>query len=365
MAQKWLVVLVVFVALVSSAQAKPLFSSSAPQPSIVLPPPFPPPFPPPNKRFLRQAWHAPLSVSSGTWYPTPAPSRTWFAIDCSADGRKVVAAALFDTIYRSPDSGATWVQTGAPTNSYWTSVACSADGNRIIASEEFNVWLSTNAGASWDINDPTNVPGWSQVRSSADGSVLLALTVLGWLYISTDSGGAWAQISPPLTFPSEGLAQIALSADGHTIVAASGIEGYVYVSHDQGTTWMQAEMPLGVWNGVGVSADGNKMVALRSLNIGPPELQPPPLNVSSDGGNSWTAVSAPSYFWGLVGMSADGETIVTATGRIANSVYRTSNGGKSWHFDQVPYGNGWSDFAISANGRRMFLTDFFGHIYCQ
>ncbi len=85
-----------------------------------------------------------VSTNSGsTWTPTTAPNHQWNSIACSADGVRLVAVAGPDGfqngayygggIYVSGDSGATWLQTGAPTGLVWSSPVSSADGTRLAA----------------------------------------------------------------------------------------------------------------------------------------------------------------------------------------------------------------------------------------
>src|SRR5579859_3741656 len=65
---------------------------------------------------------------------------TWRSVACSADGTRMVGAAMNNTaspqflggLYTSIDSGSTWVQTGAPQTN-WATVASSSDGNRLVA----------------------------------------------------------------------------------------------------------------------------------------------------------------------------------------------------------------------------------------
>src|SRR3989442_2289024 len=96
-------------------------------------------------------------ASAQTWTPTGAPSsgaptlRGWASVASSADGIKLVAAErgnssyaedLPHPIYTSADSGMTWTQTSAPTNTtIWSSVASSADGTKLAA-----------AGSSFDFS---------------------------------------------------------------------------------------------------------------------------------------------------------------------------------------------------------------------
>ena len=108
----------------------------------------------------------------------------------------------------------TWTRTSAP-NTNWSDVATSADGKRLVAtSAPGGIYISTNSGVAW--TQATNAPvtmasppftpfQWSSIASSADGSRLVATSdshafaaaFPGWIYVSTNFGVGWIQISAP------------------------------------------------------------------------------------------------------------------------------------------------------------------------
>src|SRR5690242_11086346 len=78
-----------------------------------------------------------------SWSASGAPPGPWTSVACSSNATKLVAVGITRQcpygcyfspfpIFTSSDSGATWVQTSAPSN-YWSSVACSADGSHLVA----------------------------------------------------------------------------------------------------------------------------------------------------------------------------------------------------------------------------------------
>jgi photosystem II stability/assembly factor-like uncharacterized protein len=74
-----------------------------------------------------------ISINSGlTWNVPRMPTGPWRAVASSADGSKLVAAAMAAPIYVSSDSGTTWTSNGSPSTN-WTAVASSADGNKLVA----------------------------------------------------------------------------------------------------------------------------------------------------------------------------------------------------------------------------------------
>jgi len=311
-----------------------------------------------------------------TWTPTSAPSNTWSAVASSADGARLVAVAapqrVWDgtnsdsvgdgTIYSSPDSGASWTQTSAPTN-YWTSVASSADGTRLVAvAAPYWYWDGTNSdsvgdgtiysspdsGASWtQTSAPTNY--WTSVASSADGAKLVAVAAPyidgnnlvgdGAIYRSLDSGSTWTPTSAPRNYWSA----VASSADGTKLVATSTVDGshLIYASTNSGATWTATAAPVSQWSAVASSADGYRVVA--ASYYGPictlPYLGP------------WRFADAPANAWISVAASADGTKWVALPAR-DSTICTSSNSGATWTLTAVP-NNRWSSVASSADGAKL------------
>jgi hypothetical protein len=186
-----------------------------------------------------------ISTNSGvTLTQTTAPTNNWMSVASSADGTKLVAAAMNSEggfIYASTDSGLTWALTGAPTNNNWVTVASSADGSKLVAASWYAfvsnhiygcVYTSTNFGMTWTSN---NVPDaqWQSVAASADGTRLVAVAVepFGLICSSTNSGATWISNA----VPSESWHSVASSADGNQLVVAGMADqsfnpGHVYIS---------------------------------------------------------------------------------------------------------------------------------------
>jgi hypothetical protein len=202
------------------------------------------------------------STNSGAVWTqaTNAPKEFWYSIVLSADGTKLAAVANGSysgfggtNIYTSTDFGATWITNAAPktpnttvAQKNWVSIASSADGNKLVAAGGGQngsgfIFISTNSGVSWTLTATNNSisPGfaphpWIIVTSSADGSRLAAVSdatsVLGGVFISTNSGATWTNVVkliPSLTWNA-----VALSADGAKLVATVGYPstGPIYIS---------------------------------------------------------------------------------------------------------------------------------------
>ena len=88
--------------------------------------------------------------AGATWQITSAPSNSWYAVASSANGRRLVAAAggwsSWGPIYLSDNFGATWHKANVP-DAYWYDVAMSADGNKIVAADNYgSIYLCWNFG---------------------------------------------------------------------------------------------------------------------------------------------------------------------------------------------------------------------------
>jgi hypothetical protein len=170
-----------------------------------------------------------ISTNSGTsWTQASAPNigRYCPSIAMSADGTKLAVigeyASFTNSIDTSTNSGITWTQTSAPSTN-WNAIASSADGTKLVAMvNELTVissnmyiggliCVSTNSGATWvqTVAMTNSAAGWWWVASSADGTKLAAVD-LNHVFTSVDSGMTWTQTSAPFAEWSF----IASSADG-------------------------------------------------------------------------------------------------------------------------------------------------------
>jgi hypothetical protein len=228
------------------------------------------------------------STDSGmSWVPTTAPRNLWTGIASSEDGTRLVAVATANAspgpaetglVYTSADSGATWTPTSAPTNLLWGAVASSADGDKLFAAAELSsyfttVVISTNAGATWlQSNGPTNQEGWPVTfKSSADGTKLLLVL-------------AYYPDCP--------------------IDSSCVTDYYLYISTNSGASWVQAPVLLASGASAAMSNDGKAIVAVAVPGSGTG------IYISTNLGVTWESADAPAGSWQAAAISADGNNVV-------------------------------------------------------
>jgi len=255
-----------------------------------------------------------ISTDAGsTWTPTSVPAvNNWYRVASSADGTRLAAAA-YDGIYISADSGNTWAKTCAASWD-WLSLAMSADGLEVVAQPHCDcaeILTSCDGGTTWASN---GIPSATRINlaCSRNGSKLVAaVDYLGGgsqIFTSTNMGASWeAADSPP---GADSLGCIASSADGSTWVVGGG---GIFVTTNSGATWIANNVvAFGGsvnWISCASSADGSTLVAVaRSDNL---DLKFASLIFTSTNfGISWTQADAPVKDWTCVASSADGHGLV-------------------------------------------------------
>ena len=258
-----------------------------------------------------------------------------------------------------------WAICYLPLINIWETLASSADGTTLIAATGLNpyarkmpIYISTNAGASWiQTASPTNA--WTGAACSADGTRMAAVAVpyRGWgtphtvynsgVFVSHDSGATWARTSAPTNY----WTAITSSADGRTLVAASGPimmydpdseegesllgDGLIYRSLDYGQTWTRTTAPTNNWTSIASSADGAKLFAVSGPRTIYDLNSPAGEYIAGDGliyrsldsGQTWTQTSAPNDDWTSVTASADGVIQMAAARAKWNSGTQREFGG--------------------------------------
>jgi len=126
-----------------------------------------------------------------------------------------------------------WVLMSAPIEK-WSAIASSSDGTKLVAATSFGaIYVSTNSGFAWaKAGAPSN--GWFWVASSPDANKLLAVSGDGKLYVSTNSGATWTSTPLPSAYLSFSTF-IASSSDGKTLVVSA--RWVIYITIDSGVSW--------------------------------------------------------------------------------------------------------------------------------
>jgi hypothetical protein len=318
------------------------------------------------------------------WSPSGAPSGyNWSGIACSADGAKLVAIGGFGGnlagIYTSPDGGASWTQTSAPSN-LWMAVASSSDGTKLAAAEEYNnggaIFVSADSGATWTMTSAQGIP-WSAVASSTNGSVLIAGTLSESSYttfaVSTNSGATWRYTIGATNAQEVGAfwPSVACSTDGSKLFAVqlnTMSLGQVILSTNYGVSW-NAITDMDQFRSVACSADGMKLAATcyqnsvyTSTNGGATwhEFEPGDINPLYD---IWTWNVLWQIYYGGIASSADGSVLLAGG---STGIFVSTNSGASWqHANSIAWTNGSFgayeySFAVSADGNKWFMAAYQG-----
>lgn len=310
------------------------------QPAVPAPPPgvAPPstPAPPPaaaiqltasttaqsNKQYQVNATGA--STIDLTLPPSPAVGDTVSIAGVSANAWRLIPNAGQSVTTTSLNGnvapGVNWTPELAPKVWHW--ISSDAAGDVLVASEANNGFLNTSrdGGLTWTAGD--SVAGtWVSSDMSATGDKMVAVQFGGGMFISTNFGVNWTQVSDPLVSNAAGLRfeSVTMSQDGTHLAAVlqpttAAPNGHLVVSVNGGTTWTEPTLPPLTggyfWRAVDSSADGQVIVAAEQNGR---------VFLSTDAGTTFNPVTvalAPSTSftegWYRVKMSADGNTIALA-----------------------------------------------------
>ena len=273
------------------------------------------------------------SGAAGTTWTPHGFQRNWVSLAASADGTKLVAAALNDFLYTSSDSGLTWTARLTDTLRSWNAVASSSDGSKLVAVVNGGqIYTSADSGVTWTARAFT--ASWKAVASSADGTRLVAaLSGPNPIYTSADSGTTW---TPQAGSGSPLVSALASSADGTRLFAATFLSQVLF-SGDAGVTW-QPYAVAGSLNSLASSADGTKLVDTGNFGF---------IYTSADSGTTWTArLNDAARNWFAVASSSDGSSLIAAV--YGGQIYTSTDAGVSWTARDA--NRQWQCVASSADG---------------
>ena len=240
-------------------------------------------------------------------------------------------------------AGNNWQQTG-PSYPLWQCIAASGDGTHLVAgSLNGGIYTTTNNSGTWV--QLTNAPTarWQSIASSADGTHLAGAIYNGSVYTSTNSGITWTQQT---NAPSTYWSAIVSSADGtHLAAAISFGAGGIYTSTNSGFTWThQTNAPFANWFSIASSMDGSRLAAAGGYTG---------VWVSTDGGVTWVQqTNVPNQYWSSIVLSSDGTRLAISSSQTNLPVLTSTNGGATWIQSGSP-ALSWTSLTASADGSRM------------
>ena len=192
---------------------------------------------------------------------TNSPAQSYSAVTSSADGTSIYAVASQSHLFKSTDSGLTWT----PLFYAWYGVASSQSGQyRIVTTENYNdnaVYLSSDGGATWqDITSSTPNPSgglWFTASCNSDCQYIVLTTEVNKIALSSDYGQSWKTVTIASGSSANSLVitQVAISSTGQYMTAATNT-GLVYTSTNYGNSFTAVSgVPQNYW-AVTMSADG-------------------------------------------------------------------------------------------------------------
>ena len=247
-------------------------------------------------------------------------------------------ASGYDKIYRSRDSGATWVVLNTGFDSYRVNNLL-AWQVMIFVSTPKGVYRTLDSGTTWSKTGQALQSQYVSTLTSAQGSLFAMGDSLPW--VSTDSGSTWKSIPINVKTTVRGLYPI----DG-VIYAATTQE--FYRSLDGGLTWKLAPLPANSRSPLLYVPFDNKVFA---TTLGS-------LVVSGDLGGSWTELEIePSTSPWVLSIQPTKRALFTGTYK--NGVYR-SDRGVSWVQSGIEGGR---VGAMTTFGDRLFASEIDNWMY--
>ena len=287
-------------------------------------------------RVERGAVYLPLILCA---YAPPAPTwssttglsaRTVYALAPDPTNCHTRYAGADDGVYRSTDTGNTWVATGL-SGPLITSVAVDPAASQTIYAATWGqgVYKSSNGGTSWSqVNSGLGDELWLYALVLAPDGSLYAGTYDGGVYKSTSGGASWSPVN-------NGLGDFnirALAADpNNSQVVYAGTTDGVYKTTNGGASWSATGSGLAgqtVWV-LGVHPTSSATIFAGTDNG---------LYRSTDGGGTWAQVGlAGQRLYAVVVDPLDGQWVYA--GSDGGGVYRSTDGGATWTAMNTGLGN--------------------------
>lgn len=259
----------------------------------------------------------------------------------SSDGMR--AMAMSSTRFSlSLDGGSTWQQITHDAKNFPLALVASSDGLRLAAyfgGDSSIVLTSDNGGLSWRKQIPG--PSIYGMISSADGKTLM-VRVPSSTMTSKNSGESWNQ-RPDLgainMFIYNENGGMAASANGQTLVAASGNKTYISTDDPSSTMVYELGTPTGGdphetrFVFLASSSDASQLAAIVDMRTGTTSAFPKRhIYTSPDFGRTWTRRAFTNVELDRLTISNDGSRLTATVYSMYSryGFYTSTDGGATW-----------------------------------
>ncbi len=273
-----------------------------------------------------------LSGVNGSWMRMDSGMTNHDVRTLLADHGGLFAGTYGGGVFRSGNYGKTWSQANSGFGSAVVFTLRSGIGEggvaRLFAGAGDGLYLSTDAGESWTLFDSGlgRIPVLSlniKTDSSSTDMAMLAGSLHGEVFRSTDHGASWGQLTSGLT-QDETVASI--SANGSNVFAGT-FDGGIFHSTNNGIQWaqfspVQTNIPV-LSLAYEASIAGDPHVFAGTFSEG--------AFSSTDDGTTWTLASSGLDYWvhcfAISSFQLEANTILAGTN---SGVYASTNDGASW-----------------------------------
>jgi len=255
-------------------------------------------------------------------------------------------------------------------------LAASASGQYVVGVTAYNgIWTSDNYGisGSWvghGYTDPASgdTPafcGWF-VASDASGQYLSAVSYSGGyntsggdLWISSDYGSTWADVTSTGSPHAQDWWANASDQTGHNLVAAA-YGGDIWTSTNSGTTWTNrttgtAASGLGWWAVVSDTSGHNLVAAANNGDIWK----------SINSGITWTDTGNTGD-WVFLSSDAAGQNLIAGTDSTDQDIWLSADYGSTWYNSTAgssASGQNLETVAVNAAGNQFVAAGITGDIW--
>ncbi|MBB6480741.1 WD40/YVTN/BNR-like repeat-containing protein [Spirochaeta isovalerica] len=264
----------------------------------------------------------------------------------SSYGNIVLAGAAHSFLYLSENGGEDWYTVnGLEKQEYWTGVGVSENGEYLYVAGQ-DLYISSDSGKTWRVYDyGEGYDGDANIQLSNDGSTLLTMGVhrVDEVNFSTDYGYTWTD----KILGGGNLDSIGVSSNGR-IMAALTYSGPLWLSSNSGALWNEISLENRQWEDMALSADGEHIVIAEFGGLIDPLS--PGISYSEDSGTTWeyNTITALSRITDVC-IFDDGDIIIASGNLIDEPIVISDDQGESWtQIDKPETENpsGWPEYEI-------------------